>query len=80
MISRRELFKKSVQLAVFIATPSVLANIPKVTPEYVSKHAGTPVFATANISDILATTLESRAEKIADNVTNNNALLMKLKK
>jgi hypothetical protein len=37
-------------------------------------------FANANISDILATTIESRTRKIADNVTNNNALLMKLKK
>lgn len=36
-------------------------------------------FANSNISDILATTIESRTRKIADNVTNNNALLMKLK-
>ena len=36
-------------------------------------------FANVNISDILATTIESRTRKIADNVTNNNALLMKLK-
>ncbi len=32
-------------------------------------------FANANISDILATTIESRSRKIADNVTNNNAVL-----
>ena len=31
-----------------------------------------------NISDILATTIESRSRKIADNVTNNNALLKRL--
>ena len=31
-----------------------------------------------NISDILATTIESRTKKIADNVTDNNALLKKL--
>jgi len=31
-----------------------------------------------NISDILATTIESRTRQIADNVTKNNALLMKL--
>ena len=37
-------------------------------------------FANTSISDILATTIESRTRKIADNVTNNNALLMKLKK
>ena len=37
-------------------------------------------FANASISDILATTIESRTKKIADNVTNNNALLMKLSK
>ena len=37
-------------------------------------------FANANISDILATTIESRTKKISDNVTNNNALLMKLSK
>ena len=37
-------------------------------------------FANTSISDILATTISSRTKKIADNVTNNNALLMKLKK
>ena len=37
-------------------------------------------FANANVSDILATTIESRTRIIADNVTNSNALLMKLKK
>ena len=31
-----------------------------------------------NISDILATTIESRTKQIADNVTKNNAILMKL--
>jgi hypothetical protein len=35
-------------------------------------------FANANISDIVATTIESRTKKIADNVTNNNAVLRKL--
>ena len=37
-------------------------------------------FANTNYSDILATTIESRTRKIADNVTKNNALLMKLEK
>jgi hypothetical protein len=32
-----------------------------------------------NISDILATTIESRSKQVADNVTNNNALLSRLK-
>lgn len=36
-------------------------------------------FANANYSDILATTIENRSKKIADNVTNNNYLLRKLK-
>jgi hypothetical protein len=31
-----------------------------------------------NISDVLATTIQSRSKKIADNVTKNNAILMKL--
>lgn len=35
-------------------------------------------FANPNYSDILATTIESRTRKIADNVTNNNAVLKKL--
>lgn len=35
-------------------------------------------FANANISDILATTIENRSRKIADNVTNNNAILTRL--
>ena len=36
------------------------------------------IMAFPNISDILATTIESRTRKIADNVTKNNAILMKL--
>lgn len=32
-----------------------------------------------NVSDIIATTIQSRTGEIADNVTSNNALLMKLK-
>lgn len=32
-----------------------------------------------NVSDIVATTIESRTKEIADNVTKNNALLMRLK-
>lgn len=35
-------------------------------------------FANANYSDILATTIESRSRKVADNVTDNNAILKKL--
>lgn len=31
-----------------------------------------------NISDILATTIENRSKKVADNVTNNNAILKKM--
>lgn len=31
-----------------------------------------------NVSDVIATTIEKRSRKIADNVTKNNALLMKL--
>lgn len=36
-------------------------------------------FANSAISDIIATTIQSRTGEIADNVTSNNALLMKLK-
>lgn len=36
-------------------------------------------FANSSYSDILATTIESRSRKVADNVTNNNYLLMKMK-
>ncbi len=35
-------------------------------------------FANPNYSDILATTIENRSKKLADNVTNNNALLKRL--
>ena len=35
-------------------------------------------FANAAISDIIATTIQSRTKKIADNVTNNNAILKKM--
>ena len=31
-----------------------------------------------SISDIMATTIQSRTRKIADNVTNNNAILKRL--
>lgn len=37
-------------------------------------------FANSAISDIIATTIQSRSGKMADNFTNNNALLMRLKK
>lgn len=37
-------------------------------------------FANANITDIIATTIENRSRKIADNVTSNNALLARLKR
>lgn len=35
--------------------------------------------AFANLSDIIATTIQNRSGALADNVTNNNALLMKLR-
>lgn len=35
-------------------------------------------FANPNISDIVATTIENRSKKLADNVTKNNALLRRL--
>lgn len=37
-------------------------------------------FANSSISDIIATTIENRSGELADNVTNNNALLRELKK
>jgi len=37
-------------------------------------------FANANISDIVATTIQSRTKEIADNVTKNNALLTYIEK
>lgn len=36
-------------------------------------------FANSSISDIIATTIQSRTGELADNVTNNNALLKRLK-
>ena len=36
-------------------------------------------FANSSISDVIATTIQSRSGQIADNVTSNNALLMRLK-
>ena len=36
-------------------------------------------FANSSISDIIATTIQSRSGELADNTTNNNALLRKLK-
>jgi hypothetical protein len=36
-------------------------------------------FANSDITDIIATTIQSRSGKLADNVTNNNALLKRLK-
>jgi hypothetical protein len=35
-------------------------------------------FANPNVSDIIATTIQSRSRTIADNVTKNNALLARL--
>ena len=37
-------------------------------------------FANSSVSDIIATTIQSRSEELADNVTNNNALLRRLKR
>lgn len=37
-------------------------------------------FANSQISDIIATTIQNRTGTLADNLTNNNALLMELKK
>ena len=36
-------------------------------------------FANSSISDIIATNIQSRSGELADNVTNNNALLRRLK-
>ena len=36
-------------------------------------------FANTSVSDIIATTIQNRTRKIADNVTKNNAILMRLK-
>jgi hypothetical protein len=36
-------------------------------------------FANTSVTDIIATTIENRSKKIADNVANNNALLARLK-
>ena len=36
-------------------------------------------FANSAISDIIATTIESRTKSAQDNLTNNNALLTRLK-
>ena len=36
-------------------------------------------FANSDVSDIIATTIQSRSEELADNVLNNNALLRRLK-
>lgn len=35
-------------------------------------------FANSAVSDIIATTIQSRSRALADNVTNNNALLRRL--
>lgn len=37
-------------------------------------------FANSSITDIIATTIQNRSGKLADNVTNNNALLRRLKR
>ena len=37
-------------------------------------------FANSAVSDIIATTIQSRSEELSDNVTNNNALLRRLKR
>ena len=37
------------------------------------------IFANSAVSDVIATTIESRTQKTADNLTNNNAFLRKMK-
>ena len=36
-------------------------------------------FANSDVSDIIASTIDARSEELADNNTNNNALLRRLK-
>jgi len=36
-------------------------------------------FANSTVTDIIATTIQSRSGELADNFTNNNALLRRLK-
>jgi len=36
-------------------------------------------FANSTVTDIIATTIQSRSGELADNVTNNNAALRRLK-
>lgn len=38
-----------------------------------------PAFANSTITDIIATTIQNRSGVLADSVTNNNALLRRLK-
>lgn len=38
-----------------------------------------PVFANSSVTDIIATTIQSRSGELADNFTNNNAILRRLK-
>ena len=38
-----------------------------------------PAFANSSVTDIIATTIQQRSGELADNVTNNNALLRRLK-
>jgi len=37
-------------------------------------------FANSDVSDIIATTIQSRSEELADDFTNNNAFLRRLKR
>ncbi len=37
-------------------------------------------FANSSVTDIITTTIQSRSRELADNVTNNNALLRRVKR
>src|SRR5262245_36268967 len=55
---------------------AVAAALLAPVASYAEKHL--TAYAFPNVSDIVATTIENRSKKIADNVTKNNALLTRL--
>ena len=67
-------------LSLFAAFPALAGHIPIAgLPEWLVGVGGLSMAAFPNVSDIVATTIEKRSKKIADNVTKNNAFLAYIK-
>lgn len=71
------IYRKPLNLLLLVAMIVAIASwcFPQLLPAWISPPEGILLGAFANVSDIVATTIEQRSRKLQDNVTKNNGLL-----